>query len=77
MARDLAGGKGESFVAHRITKLEFVPQGGTMVVNALGKTARGTRIRIGTVSFSLYDKSPEELKRAKSEAISTLLGSPK
>lgn len=68
--------KGELIVAHRITKLEFVPRRGVMFVNALGTTARGTRIRIRTVSYELEGKSRAELKRARTAAVNQLLGSP-
>lgn len=58
---------------HRITCLEFHQKRGTLVVRAMGRSARGTKFHIRSVTVPAEGKSKAEAAQGRAEAIEQIL----
>lgn len=63
-------------MGHRVTKLEFVVKPGVLVVRAMGRTGRGTKFHIRSVTIPTESKSKAEVATARAAAIEHLIDQP-
>jgi hypothetical protein len=61
---------------HRVVSLEFIARRGALVVRAMGKSARGTKFHIRSVTVPTKGLTKSEIASTQATAIEALLQRP-